>query len=476
MVRPNLKLISKSSQSVIFLTLSGICAGSFLLRIYVSQFHPFVQWDGAYYINYFRDSTWQSVFHPGYSIFIELFRLFIYDGFRAAQMVSIIAGSILPLPLYFLAIYYLKPLPSIISVIIVICNPLVIRFSVMTMSESLFILIEVVLFLIYLKNKRFLFGIVGGLGYLIRPEGIVPFLLLIIYDFIKRKNRSSLILAAAGFLLMALPYMIYLKMQTGDWTISAKTMNLRVWEKDWRINVSQEASDAPTYSFRERLESGLKHYPNRLLGYIEKLLKYFGIPMVIIGFIGMLKYRTILIAAMPMLFILPLFGLDPNERFLLPYFPFIVLSSIFLVSTWKSKILQMGAIIIIMIGYLPTKAYAVTPEEGITEFCRAGMDIKPITNSGDIFVDRKPFTAFYAGGRYLPMPNDPVDSILKFCRDNDARFLVVSARVVRVFRPQLNFLLYSDTVLNRLNLKTVYVKDLDSGYGIRIIEVKNEKK
>jgi hypothetical protein len=93
------------------------------------------------------------------------------------------------------------------------------------------------------------------------------------------------------------------------------------------------------------------------------------------------------------------------------------------------------------------------------------------TLSSDIFVDRKPFTAFYAGGKYLPMPNDPVDSILAFCRRHDAKYLVVSARVVRVFRPQLNFLLYSDTVLNRMNLKTAYVRDLDSGYGIRIIEV-----
>ncbi len=185
----------------------------------------------------------------------------------------------------------------------------------------------------------------------------------------------------------------------------------------------------------------------------------------------MIKYRTILLAAMPMILLLPIFGLDPSERFLLPYLPFLVLFAFFLLASWKSMLFRTAAILILIIGYLPTAAYAVTPEEGITEFCTAGMDMKSRTNSLDIFVDRKPFTAFYAGGKYLPMPNDPVDSILAFCRENRARYLVVSARVVRVFRPQLNYLLYSDTVLNRLNLKTVYVRDLDSGYGIRIIEV-----
>jgi hypothetical protein len=460
-----------STRYLIVAILSAICLASYLLRIYVLQFHPFVQWDGAYYINYFRDSDWQSVFHPGYSIFIELARLVVPDGVRAAQLVSVVAGSLLPIPLYILARHYLKPLLSLLAVIVIVCNPLIVRFGAMTMTESLFVLVEVSLFAAFLKNKPILFGILGGLGYLIRPEGIIPVVTLILYYLLTNKKRAPLFAMIGSLILVTVPYIIYLKIQTGNWTLSAKTMNLRVWERDWHINVSHEASEAPSYSFRERIESGIKHYPARFWEYCQKMIKYAGIPILVLGLIGMIKYRTILLAAMPMLLLLPLFGLDPSERFLLPYVPFMVLFAFLLIASWKGALLGTAAILLLIIGYLPTAAYAIAPEEGITEFCTAGMNMKARTNNSDIFVDRKPFTAFYAGGRYLPMPNDPVDSILTFCRDNHARFLVVSARVVRVFRPQLNFLLYSDTVLNRLNLKTAYVRDLDSGYGIRIIEV-----
>lgn len=451
--------------------LFAICLAAYFVRIYVMQFHPFVQWDGAYYINYFRDSDWQSVFHPGYSVFIEFARLAIPDGVRAAQLVSVVAGSLLPVPLYILARHYLKPSFSFLAVIVVVCNPLIIRFGVMTMTESLFLLTEVSLFAAFVKKRPILFGLLGGLGYLIRPEGIIPVLILIVYSFFKAKSRAPVLLTVGSFLLITVPYVVYLKFQTGNWTLSAKTMNLRVWERDWRINVSHEATDSPAYSFRERIDSGLKHYPSRFLAYGAKIIKYAGVPILLFGLIGMIRYRTILLAALPMLLFLPVFGLDPSERFLIPYLPFIVLFAIFLIAQWKNKIFKSAAAILLVVGYLPTVSYALTPEEGITEFCRAGMDMRSRTLSSEIFVDRKPFTAFYAGGKYLPMPNDPVDSILAFCRRHDAKYLVVSARVVRVFRPQLNFLLYSDTVLNRMNLKTAYVRDLDSGYGIRIIEV-----
>lgn len=470
MVKSNPKN-SDLSTRIIVVSLFTICLTSYFLRIYVMQFHPFVQWDGAYYINYFRDSEWQSVFHPGYSIFIELARLVIPDGVRAAQLVSVVAGALLPIPLYILVRHFLKPSLSLLAIVVVVCNPLLVRFSAMTMTESLFILIEICLFAAFLNDKTILFGILGGLSYLIRPEGIIPVLILITYVLIKNKSRARVFIMIGSFLLVTIPYVIYLKIQTGEWTLTAKTMNLRVWERNWRINVAHEASDSPSFSFRERIESGVRNYPARLMAYGEKLIEYAGIPILLMGLIGMIKYRTVLLAAMPMLLLLPLFGLDPSERFLIPYIPFLIIFAFILLARWKNKLLRGAVIFVLIIGYLPTASYAIAPEEGITEFCAAGMDIKARTKSTDIFVDRKPFTAFYAGGRYLSMPNDPVDSILAFCRESHARYLVVSARVVRVFRPQLNFLLYSDTVLNRLNLKTAYVRDLDSGYGIRIIEV-----
>ena len=454
------------------LILIGIlCAGGMLMRLYVTLYHPFVNWDGAYYINYFRDASWQSVFHPGYSLFIELFRLVVPDGVRAAQMVSVVAGALLPLPLFYLARHYMNSLLSVLTVLVVVFNPLIIRYGAVTLTEALFIFLEITAFFFFVKRRPLLFGMTSGLAFLTRPEALLFFSILIFFDFIKNRKWKSVGFYLASFFLLVLPYILFLRIQTGEWTISPKTMNVRVWEKDWRINVAHEASNAPAFTLSDRVNSGLQYYPSRLLEYGKHFLKFAGIPLVIAGIFGMIKKRNMLLASIPMLFILPVFGLDPNERFIIPYIPFLAIFSFILVSGFNKNWIAVLSAVIIIAGYSSTISYAAIPDQGTTEFCTAGIAMKLMTHEGDIFVDRKPFTAFYAGGSYISMPNDPVDSILAFCHQVRAKYLVVSARVVRVYRPQLNFLLYSDTVLNRLNLKTAYVAGLDSGYGIRVIKL-----
>jgi hypothetical protein len=89
-----------------------------------------------------------------------------------------------------------------------------------------------------------------------------------------------------------------------------------------------------------------------------------------------------------------------------------------------------------------------------------------------MFLDRKPYTAFYAGGRYAQIPNEPPDTILAFARRAGARFLVLGERAVYVFRPQLKPLLYAgDSAAGALGLRTVYVNALHTGNGVRILEI-----
>lgn len=79
----------------------------------------------------------------------------------------------------------------------------------------------------------------------------------------------------------------------------------------------------------------------------------------------------------------------------------------------------------------------VVPDEPLVEFKQAGLALKGITVPGDRFLDRKPLTAFYAGGEYWQAPFAPLDSILHFAADNHIRFIVVSSYVVQAFRPQM---------------------------------------
>jgi len=452
------------------LVLAAVCLLAAGFRLYILRYHTFINWDGAYYVNYFRDSTWQSVFHPGYPLFIELFRLLIGDGVRAAQIVSVVFGALLPLPLFYLARHFTGSLNSFLITLLVALNPLMVRFGAMTMTEPLYIFLELSAFLFFFMGRPVLFGLTAGLAYLTRPEALLFFCLLIAYSAFKRK-RQFVVYSLAGLLMAALPYVVYLRAETGQWTLSSKTMNLRVWEKDWHINVEREATNSPSFTLPERLQSGIKLYPDRLSAYSQLFLVFCGIPLVFLGLAGMFRAPNLLLAGTAMFFVLPLFGLNPGERFLIPYVPFLVIFAVLFVASWKRVSVTLLAEAVMLLGYYPTVSYPAMSEEGIEEFCTAGIAMRPQTRRGDIFVDRKPYTAFYAGGRYVPMPNDPVDSILAFSRRINAKYLVVSARVVRVFRPQLNFLLYSDTTIKHLNLKTAYVAGLDSGYGIRVIQL-----
>ncbi len=451
--------------------IGALCAIALGVRLYAMQFQPLVNWDGAFYINYFRDRSWQLVFPPGYPLFIELFRIFIPDGVKAAQLVSVAAGSLLPIPLTLLARKFMGSLPALLASLVIALNPLFIRFSAVTMSESLFILLEVTAILWYLGRRPILFGIASGLAYLTRPEALLVAGILIGVDVIRRRDWSFAGRFALAFLIFLLPYVIYVRVESGAWTLSPKTTNFRVREASWRANVARESSATPVPTTEERLTSSIDLYPARALEYAGLLFRFGGVPLILLGLAGMVRFRNILLAGLAMLLILPLFGLDPADRFIMPYLPFIALFAMMVLALSKRWLVVSLGAVLMLLGFASQSAYAVTPEEGITEFCTAGMAMRPLTHPSDIFVDRKPYTAFYAGGRYVEMPNDPADSILAFAQRIGAKYLVVSARVVRVFRPQLNFLLYSDTTLSHLHLRTAYVADLDSGYGVRVIQL-----
>lgn len=445
--------------------------GGFLLRLYVIRFHPFVNFDGVYYINYFRDVHWQSVFHPGYPLSIELARFFISDGVFAAQIVSAVFGALLPIPLYYVGRHFLNSWMAFMMVMIAVMNPLMVRFSALTMSEAQFIFFELCAFLFYLKRNPVSLGVSSALAYLTRPEALAFMGVFLLYDVIKQRAWKFVSLVCVSFILCAIPYIVYVGVSTGEWTLSPKTMNIRVWEQDWRSNVAKEASTSPEPTVIERAESSIKNYPERFITYVDLLLVFGGIPLFILSVVGMVRHRNILLAGMVMFLFLPLFGLLTIDRFVVPYIPFLAIFAVLTLDYFRNVLVKLLGIAIIIFGYVSTTWYALSPEEGTEEFCRAGVAMKSLTHHGDIFLDRKPYTAFYAGGRYEFMPNDPLDSILTYAKRIHAKYLVTSARVVRVFRPQLADLLYNDSTVQRYNLRTVYLDGLATGYGVRVVEI-----
>jgi hypothetical protein len=460
------------SRKAEYVALGALVLAGIGLRLFLLKFHPWVEFDGAYYVAYFRDASWHFSFHPGYPLAVQLFHLVVPDDVLAARLVSVVSGGLLAVPLFYLVRSFAPSRTALIATIVVVLNPLVIRYGAMTMSEALFMLCQTAALCCAAREKPLLFGWMSGMAYLVRPEALVCFLAVVLLWALKKRDGRYALQSTAMLLLIMAPYLLYLKATTGDWSLTPKTSNIRVYEENWKANNARESiASGDQHSLAEGLQSGISLYPKRFLGYGNLLLVYGGIPLVLLGLIGAVRLRNILLAGLPMFFILPLFGLDMVDRFVLPYIPVLgVFSVLFLEQLRNPGFLFIGSILM-LVSFIPTAGHALKAEEGTAEFCSAGLAMRAVARPNDLFVDRKPYTAFYAGGRLAMLPNDPADTVLAYSRRIGARYLVVSARVVRVFRPQLNFLLYSDTTLSHMHLKTAYVSGVNTGYGIRVIEI-----
>jgi 4-amino-4-deoxy-L-arabinose transferase-like glycosyltransferase len=431
-----------------------------------------VAWDGSYYVNYFHDASWRWVFPPGYPLAIAAVRAAVGDGVLAAQVVSALAGALLVIPLYYLARSVLTPKGSLVAAALAVLNPLMIRYGALAMSESLYVLLVVTAFWCYSRKSMFPFGLAAGASYLVRPEAVLFFALLVAYDAATTRRARPVLLALAGLLLVAAPYLLSLRAESGRWSLSPKSENLRAWDTDWRANVTREGTSGQPEE-RSFLEASVGSYPDRFLAHGSNLLIYAGIPLVGFALAGAAFHKGALLAGVAMFFALPLFGLTPYARFMIPYLPFLaILAVLALEHIPKPQALYIGGLVCLL-GVAPVYGEITTPDDDMVELKEAGLALRAEARPNDLFLDRKPYAAFYAGGRYTQIPNEPPDTVLAFARRAGARFLVLGERVVYVFRPQLKPLLYaSDSAAADRGLVTRYVNALHTGNGVRILEIR----
>lgn len=450
--------------------LGGIVILAFVARYSLLDDLEFVTWDGAYYINFFRDEAWRWVFPPGYPMLIEAVRLFVSDGVRAAQTVSLVFGSLLPIPFYYLSKKFLKPGLAFAAVLVVTFNPLMIRYGAISMSESAYLFFAVSAFALYVYGRMVPFGLAGGIAYLIRPEALVFFgLLMLILLF--QKQFKPLLWGAIGFAVFAIPYVLHLRVETGTWTLTPKSMNIRVWEKDWKANVARERMEVET-SMSEVVKSAIENYPWRFWEYSVRLFKYGGFPLVVVSLVGIYRYRNALLAGLAMFLLVPLFGLNPSERFVLQYFPFLAIFAMLAIQKakwWWSGLLLTA---VTLLSFLPTIRIAAQPDEEFPEMRETGRALQSVTQRTDVLWDRKPYTAFYAGGRFEMIPNEPLDTLLALFRAGRARYLVLHQGVTRVFRPQLVPLLQDSRLVEQSGLREVLTYFPGTSREIRVLEVR----
>jgi 4-amino-4-deoxy-L-arabinose transferase-like glycosyltransferase len=176
---------------------------------------------------------------PLYPLLVGLSSLVFGDAELAGQLVSVAAGSILVIPVYALIHKWYGGRVALVGACLVALHPVLVYYSTVLLIEATYTLIFTCGILAgwsALSGGRArayaAAGAAFGACYLLKPEAVgFLFLLLALLLFRKLFDRAhtlrlaarDALLLCAGFLLLAAPYLFYLRQQTGKWIISGKT-------------------------------------------------------------------------------------------------------------------------------------------------------------------------------------------------------------------------------------------------------------
>jgi 4-amino-4-deoxy-L-arabinose transferase-like glycosyltransferase len=437
------------------------------------------------------------IFPPLYPFMIALVTALVGQAEVAGRLISSVMGSLLAVPVYLIAreIYGRRTAPF--AAAIVALHPMLVGFAASVYCESTYMALQ--LSAIYLCLRVFrqpstysllLTGALLGASYLVRPEaglyavlasGVVAILALARGQKVWVALRSASYLFAV-FAVLALPYVVWLHGQTGQWRLEGKSSLNYATERliEEENNGMYAASYEVTPALVERgiwLKSHsstlreVKIPPGALPGYLwgrAKSVSSFikttlvsggmmGAPLIfvlsVLGLFGAPWSRRQATAHLTFFCVLSLTGsalffiyyLSP--RYLITCIPFLSIwasSGVVVWSDWLSKTVQVlserrnlvlpsqviGAVVAagVALG-------ALSGARGLYELRTFAAASRPIRDAGEwldkyapgekVITDSQDTLPFHARAQYVPLPYADSATALRYLRSRHVRFVAL---------------------------------------------------
>ena len=210
------------------------------VRLYLLSQYYCISSDGLRYIEAARDffagnisAGLGSVYPPGYPLMVAAAFAVVRDWELAGQLLSLIFGVGLLVPLFFLLRDTFDERVAGIGCLLASLSPFLARYAAHVRTESAYLFFATLALFLLARGveqnrpgRFFTGGLVAGFAYLVRPEAVGLLVVIpgfLVFRRIVQEERSWAAigkfsaLLATGFLLFALPYIVYLSIDTGQW-------------------------------------------------------------------------------------------------------------------------------------------------------------------------------------------------------------------------------------------------------------------
>ena len=526
--------------------LSGLIALSLLVRIYESHFHPLIANDGITFIDLAKhifSSNYGETFrsthhHPFYPFLIKTLSIFSDNYEAIARIISLVSGSLLIIPIFFLARGLYGPRVALVSSLFIIFDRNLAFISTQVLSESLYLfLLCLGIYCGWLVLERtslvFFTTISFSLAYLTKPEGILGLAIFFLWylinqRFVWKATLAHLIRAGVSiiiiFLAVASPYLIFLHNQLGTWTLSGKSYGLQAFllkdtsegwlslTKDGRQTLSEALYDPNSEVGRHIKEKGrLSLMTNFDRGNFKKFFKDsfiylidMALPWVVfLSLVGLFRQAWSRDRLQAELYLLSFFAYPmilfslfflPKPRHLLPMVPIVALwaaKGISELAAWVHETLKgsfgicyslqsnKGLAIIAVIFLLPSVLFIFNPNRAKpdTWVRDIGEEIRKNLPPNPIIMTTDSKISYYAGGvvPILSPYEEDFSKTIFYARYNKVQYIAIDEQTTPMLSPQLAFLL-DDTKAPKDILKLIYKSNKQPRHKILLYEILNSER
>lgn len=473
-----------------WLLMGLLVVAALAIRLWFMQYFRVISADGIAYVDIARDiMTGQGLarathYPPFYPLLVGGAASLVGDYELAGQLVSIVVGSLLAIPLYLLGREFFDRRVALLAGILTIVWPSLRGWSNEVMSQATYITLMLLgvywLWRAVTRHSRLAAVAAGGalaLAHLTRSEGVLVFAAVsaVILAAIARRKLplralGVLLLSWGSFWVVFSPYFFALHHYTGSWQLTGKSRIALADGLSYYLQRPDLKLD-PHFAAVGYLDL-FREYPGYLwhnLGTnsrdcLEQMLPPLLWGLAVLGVAvggrrdaGPFRRCYLLATLAPLAVIILFFFIGPE--YTQPYLPVLLLFAaqgmVWLERWLAGRFVARGLtgsaaeavvllVVLVYAGYLVAaqlpadrgQPYNYTQDGGRYEDKLVGLRLRTLIPPGETIMTRSGRIGFYSGHPYVLPPQADVAEIIAFARERRVGYLVANLQLLAV-RPQL---------------------------------------